>query len=102
VRASFNWEGVGTKSPSRQARISAMKIKKTLTSLGQESRPLWVQGIVVLADPRAEVTEKKPPEHVKVVRLNELANYIKGQPKRFEAWEIGQIEAEIRNKIQPN
>lgn len=97
-----NWEGVGRKSPSRQARISAMKIKKALTSLGQKSRPLWVQGIVVLADPRAEVTEKKPPEHVKVVRLNELANYIKSQPKRFEAWEIGQIEAEIKNKIQPN
>jgi len=79
-----------------------MKIKKALAPLGQKSRPLWVQGIVVLADPRAEVTEKKPPEYVKVVRLNELANYIKSQPKRLEAWEIGQIEAEIKKKIQPN
>lgn len=95
-----NWEGVGRKSPSRQARISAMRVKKILTSLGQKSRPLWVQGIVVLADLRAEVTEKKPPEHVKVVRLNELADYIVSQPRQFEAWEIGQIEAEIKSKIQ--
>ena len=95
-----NWEGVGRKSPSRQARINAMRVRKILTFSGQKSRPFWVQGIVVLADPRAEVTEKKPPEHIKVLRLDELADYIVSQPRRFEAWEIGQIEAEIKNKIQ--
>jgi len=95
-----NWEGVGRKSPSRQARINAMRVRKILTSSGQKSRLLWVQGIVVLADPRAEVTARKPPEQIKVFRLNELADYIVSQPRRFEAWEIGQIEAEIKNKIQ--
>ena len=95
-----NWEGVGRKSPSRQARINAMRIRKILTFSSQKSRPFWVQGIVVLADPRAKVTEKKPPEHVKVFRLNELADYIVSQPRRFEDWEIRQIEAEIKNKIQ--
>jgi len=97
-----DWEGVGRKSPSRQARINAMRVRKILTSSDQKSRPLWVQGIVVLADSKARVTEKKPPEHVKVFKLNELADYIRSQPKRFEAWEIGQIEAEIKNRVQPN
>lgn len=95
-----NWEGVGRKSPSRQARINAMRIRKILSFSDRKSRPFWVQGIVVLTDPRAEVTEKRPPEHVKVFRVNELADYIRSQPKRLEAWEVGQIEAEIRNKIR--
>jgi hypothetical protein len=95
-----DWEGVGRKSPSRQARINAMRVRKTLTSSGQKSRLSWVQGIVVLADPGAEVTEKRPPEHIKVFKLNELVDYIVSRPRRFEASEIRQIEAEIKNKIQ--
>ena len=97
-----NWEGVGRKSPSRQARINAMAVRKILTSSDQKIGSLWVQGIVVLADPKAKVTARKPPEHVKVFRPTELAEYIRSQHKRFEAWEIRQIEAEIKNKIQPD
>jgi len=95
-----NWEGVGRKSPSRQARINAMRIKKILTSSASlESRPFWIQGIVVLTDHRAEITEKKPPEHVKVTKIDELPDYIKSKPRRFESLEIEQIEAEIKSKI---
>jgi hypothetical protein len=43
---------------------------------------------------------KRPPEHVEVFKINELANYIESQPKRFEAHEIEQIETEIKNRIQ--
>ena len=43
-----NWEGVGRKSPSKQARINAMRIKKILASFSNlKSKPFWVQGIVV-------------------------------------------------------
>lgn len=96
-----NWEGVGRKSPSKQARINAMRIRKILTSLSNlKSRPFWVQGIVVLADPRAKVMVKRPPEHVEVFKINELTDYIESQPKRFEVHEIEQIETEIKNRIQ--
>jgi hypothetical protein len=95
-----NWEGVGRKSPSRQARINAMRIKKILAFLSSlKSKRFWVQGIVVLADPRVKVTVKKPPEHVEVFKINELTKYIESQPKRFEAHEIEQIETEIKNRI---
>jgi hypothetical protein len=98
-----NWEGVGRKSPSRQARINAMRIKKILASSASlGSRPFWIQGIVVMANHRAEITERKPPEYVKVTKIDELADYIKSETRRFEAQEIGQIEAEIRNKIEMN
>jgi hypothetical protein len=98
-----NWEGVGRKSPSRQARINAMRIRKVLASSAKPgSRLLWIQGIVVLANYKAEITERKPPEHVKVTKIDELADYIKGEPRRLEAKEIEQIEAEIKDKIEMN
>jgi hypothetical protein len=98
-----NWEGVGRKSPSRQARINAMKIRKLLTSSSEPvSRPLWIQGIVVFTNYKAEITVRKPPEHVKVTKIDELADYIKGEPRRLEAKEIERIEAEIINKIDMN
>jgi hypothetical protein len=96
-----SWEGVGNRSPSRQARINAMRIKKILTSPAEtESKPIWVQGIVAIANKKAELTEKKPPEYVEVTKINELANRIKSKPKRLETRQIEQIETEIKNGIQ--
>jgi hypothetical protein len=96
-----NWEGVGRRSPSRQARINAMRIKKILASSPSlESESFWIQGIVVLADYRAEITEKRPPEYVKVTRLDGLADYIRRAPRRIETREIELIKAEITNKIE--
>lgn len=98
-----NWEGVGRKSPSRQARINAMRIKKILASSASlRSRPFWIQGIVVMANRRAEITERKPPEHVKVTKIDELADYIKGVTRTLDAQEIEQIETEIKDKIEMN
>lgn len=95
-----NWEGVGRQSPSRQARSNATRIRKVMgSSQSLESRRFWVQGIVVLANTRATVTPKKPPERVEVFKLDKLVDYIKGQPIIFGTWEIGQIETEIRNRI---
>ena len=97
-----NWEGVGKRSPSRQARINAMRIKNILASSASlKSKPFWIQGVVVLADHRAEITERKPPEHVKVTRIDGLADYIENAPGRIETSEIQLINAEITNKIQP-
>jgi len=96
-----NWEGVGRRSPSRQARINAMRIKKVLASSScLKSKPFWIQGIVVLADNRSEITEKRPPEYVKVTKIDGLADCINSGPRRIEAWEIELIEAEITNKIE--
>jgi hypothetical protein len=98
-----NWEGVGRRSPSRQARINAMRIKKILASSASlRSRPFWIQGIVVIANHRAEITERKPPEYVKVTKIDELTDYIKSETRRFEDQEIEKIEAEIKNKIEMN
>jgi len=96
-----NWEGVGRRSPSRQARINAMRIKKILaSSTSLESKPFWIQGIVVLADRRAEITERRAPEHVKVTGIDGLADYIKSEPRRIEIREIELIKTEITNKIE--
>lgn len=96
-----NWEGVGRRSPSRQARINAMRIKKILASSASlKSKPFWIQGVVVLADHRAEITERRPPEHVKVTRIDGLADYIKSVPRRIETLEIELIKTEIANKIE--
>jgi hypothetical protein len=98
-----NWEGVGRNSPSGQARINAMKIRKLLTGSAEPlSRPLWIQGVVVFTNNKAEITMRKPPEHVKVAKIGELADYIKGEPRRFEAKQIGRIETEILDKIKMN
>jgi len=96
-----NWEGVGRRSPSRQARINAMRIKKVLTSsTSLESKSFWIQGIVVLAERRAKITERKRPKDVKVTTLDGLAEYIESAPQRIETLEIELIEAEITNKIE--
>jgi hypothetical protein len=96
-----NWEGVGKKSPSRQARINAVRIKRILASqVESNSKRFWVQGIVAIANNEAKLTPKKPPESVEVERINELANHIKNKPKRFETREIEQIETELKNSIQ--
>jgi hypothetical protein len=89
-----NWEGAGKKSPSRQARINAMRIKRILT------KPFWVQGIVAIANNNTQLTPKRSPEFVEVTKLNELVNPIKNKPKRLETREIEQIETEIKNSIQ--
>jgi len=96
-----NWEGVGRGSPSKQARINAMRLKEILASSASlESKPFWIQGVVVLADHRAEITERKPPEYVKVTRIDGLTDYIKSAPRRIGTREMGLIEAEITNKIE--
>jgi len=55
-----------------------------------------------MANRRAEMTERKPPENVKVKKIDELADYIESETRIFEAQEIEQIEAEIKNKIEMN
>jgi hypothetical protein len=96
-----SWEGTGQRSPSRQARINAMRVKRILSSLVDiNSKPFWVQGVVVFADSKVELIPKEPPEHVDVMKINELAEYIKSKPRRFDSQEIERIEAEIRNHVQ--
>jgi len=97
-----NWEGIGRrKPPSNQARINAMRIKKTLdSSKSLKSNAFYVQGVVVFANNKAELIEKNPPEHVKIKRIDDLAAYIKSEPKRLKAEEIKQIEMEIQNNIR--
>lgn len=96
-----NWEGVGKRSPSRQARINAIKVRKILASSASlESKSFWIQGVVVLADQRAEIIERSPPEYVKVARIDGLADYIKNEPRRIETREIELITAEIMSKIE--
>lgn len=96
-----NWEGVGRRSPSRQARINAMRIKKILaSSTSLKSKTPWIQGVVVFADHRAEITERRAPEHVKVTRIDGLTDYIKREPRRIGIREIELIELQITNKIE--
>ena len=65
-----NWEGIGRrKPPSNQARINAMRIKKTLdSSKSLKSNAFYVQGVVVFANNKAELIEKKP---LSMLRLKE-------------------------------
>ncbi|UCB60961.1 MAG: NERD domain-containing protein [Candidatus Bathyarchaeota archaeon] len=97
-----NWEGMGRgRPPSSQVRINAMRIKKILdSSEGLKSKAFYIQGVVVFANDKAELIEKKPPGHIKVKRIDELAAYIKSEPKRFNAVEIRQIEMKIQDNIR--
>lgn len=81
-----------------------MKFRNCLNCFfsARTSKPFWIQGIAVMANRRAEMTERKPPENVKVKKIDELADYIESETRIFEAQEIEQIEAEIKNKIEMN
>lgn len=96
-----SWEGMGKgRPPSNQARINAMRLKRALNSSESlKSKVFYIQAIVVFANSKVELTERKPPEHVRILRIDELASYIKSKPERFEAEEIKQVEAEIQNCI---
>jgi uncharacterized integral membrane protein len=94
-----DWEGVHGK-PSVQARINAVKIHGFL-----EDSPTFtpsqkfVEGLVVFSDSQAVLIEKKPPDRVKVLRINSLTDYIVNKPKKFSAQEIESIEQTIKKNI---
>ena len=97
-----NWEGVDGQ-PSRQVRINAVKIRKILDiSESFKPRAPYVQGVVVFADNRAEFIERKPPENVKVVRIDGLADFIMNSLGKLSPREVESIEKVIQENTRSN
>lgn len=96
-----NWEGIRGQRPSSQVRINAMRVKKILNaSESLRSEAYYVHGVVVFVNVHAELIERKPPDHVQILRIDELVSYITSEPRRFMAEEIAQIEMEIQSSIE--
>jgi len=100
-----NWKGKMTcyadqwstnSSPSKQAKINACRIRNIIQSLERfEHRNIWVQPIVVFANPEIELDLKKIT--VKVKKLNELLYYLitnEGE-KQFSTKDLELIGEEI-------
>ena len=97
-----NWEGIEGK-PSVQARVNAMRIRKILeASTDLKLRTPFIQGVVVFANKKAILEERKPPDRVKVLRNEGLAGFLMNQPRKLAAQDIDSIEMEIDKNISNN
>jgi len=97
-----SWEGIKGR-PSAQARINAVRIRDILkNSEGFKHRTPLVQSIVVFSNRGVRLMPKKPPDWVKVVRIEELAVFLTSEPRKLSAQEIESIEMTIENNITNN
>lgn len=96
------WEGMKGQ-PSVQARINAVRIRKILVdSKDPRLRTPFVQGVVVFPNQKVLLDERKPPDWVKVLRIEDLACFLKSEPRKLSAQDIESIEVEIENNIRNN
>jgi CRISPR/Cas system CSM-associated protein Csm4 (group 5 of RAMP superfamily) len=58
--------------------------------------------VVVFADNRAEFIERKPPENVKVVRIDGLADFIMNSLGKLSPREVESIEKVIQENTRSN
>ncbi len=95
-----DWEGVHGK-PSVQARINAVKIREFLEdspTLTPSQR--FVEALVVIANRKAILIEKRSPDRVKVLRIDNLTDHIKNKTKKLSAQEIESIEHTITRALK--
>ena len=92
-----SWTGIG-QNPSTQARVNALRVYKVIKASGIfVSKLPWVQAIVVFANKKVALDIRKKPDNVKVLKIDELTNYIIQETRRLSAQEIELISKEILN-----
>jgi hypothetical protein len=97
-----NWEGIKGQ-PSVQARVNAVRIRNILKNSEEfKHRTPLVHGVVVFSNNQASLTQKKPPDWVKVLRIEELAGFLTKEPRILSAQDIESIEMEIHKNISIN
>jgi hypothetical protein len=83
-----SWKRVG-QNPFAQARANASIVYKVIKTSGIfESKPPWIQAVVVFANKKVELDRRKAPSNVEVLKIDELTNYITREPRRLSAQEI--------------
>jgi len=92
-----SWKRVG-QNPFTQARANASIVYKVIKASGIfESKPPWIQAVVVFANKKVELDRRKAPSNVAVLKIDELTNYITQEPRRLSAQEIESMSKEILN-----
>lgn len=82
--------------PGRVVKINAMKIRRLIeSSKGLERKQIWVDGIVVVANPSMQ--SREIDSTVPVIKIDELRDYIKNKktPAPFSLEELKRIAEEI-------
>jgi hypothetical protein len=85
----YGWRN-DLRNPSAGVRYNAWTIYGIVMSLEKfkESRGIWIQGIVVFVNKDAELEIDKPPEKVKVLKLDRLIEYINRGAIRYSPQEL--------------
>lgn len=89
------------RSPSRQVKRNAVRIKQAIESAGiLRSSDIWVEGIVAFTDPDADLQITNPT--VSVLRIDELCEYIATKQSRmgFASKELKSIAYAILNRSE--
>ncbi len=92
-----SWKRVG-QNPFAQARANASIVYKVIkASEIFESKPPWIQAVVVFANKKVELDRRKAPSNVEVLKIDELTNCITRETRRLSAQEIESMSKEILN-----
>ena len=92
-----SWTGIG-QNPFTQARVNASRVHKVIKASGNfESKLPWIQAVAVFANKKVELDRRKAPSNVRVLKIDELTNYITQETTCLSAQEIELISKEILN-----
>lgn len=92
-----SWTGIG-QNPFTQARVNASRVYKTIRASGIFASKLpWIQAVVVFPNKKAKLDMLKAPSNVKILKTDELTNYITRETRRLSTQEIELISKEILN-----
>jgi hypothetical protein len=92
-----SWTGIG-QNPCTQARVNASRVYKVIKASGIFISQLpWIQPVAVFADKNVKLDRRKVPSTVKVLKIDELTNYITEETRHLSAQEIELISKEILN-----
>jgi hypothetical protein len=91
-----SWTGIG-QNPFTQARFNASRVHKVIKASEFFESKLWVQAVVVFANKEVELDRRKAPFNVRVLKIEELTNYITQEKTRLSPQEIELMSKEILN-----
>lgn len=92
-----SWTGIG-QNPFTQARWNASTVYKVIKASGiLASKPPWIKAVAVFANKKVELDRRKAPSNPKVLKIDELTNYITQETRCLSAQEIELMSKEILN-----
>lgn len=92
-----SWTGIG-QNPFTQARVNALRVYEVIKASGIfVSKLPWIQAVVVFPNKKAKLDIRKAPSNVKVLKTDELTNYITQETRSLSTQEIELMSKEILN-----